>query len=53
MSIKIGLLYHYSDFWYYRSLLYYEKFKKMKRNQEKIRTIYPKSHEKFKNKQQA
>ena len=41
MSIKTGifffdfLLYHYSDFWYYRSLLYYGKFKK---NREKIRT---------------
>ena len=32
MSIKTGLsdflLYHYSNFWYYRSLLYYGKFKK-------------------------
>ena len=44
MSIKTGsvffsdlLIYHYSDFWYYRSLLYYEKLKK---NREKIRTIY-------------
>ena len=41
MSIKTGLfflsdflLFHYSNFWYYRSLLYYVKFLK---NQEKIK----------------
>ena len=41
MSIKTGLfflsdflLFHYSNFWYYRSLLYYVKFLK---NREKIK----------------
>ena len=56
MSIKTGLfsfwflLYHYSDFWYYKSLLYYVKFKKKSgENKNKLRTIYPKNHENFKN----
>ena len=44
------LFYHYFDFWYYRSLLYYGKFKKESGNDKsKLRTIYPKNHEKFKN----
>ena len=38
MSIKTGLsdflLYHYSNFWYYRSLLYYGKLKKKKKMKE-------------------
>ena len=68
MSIKTGLfflsdflLYHYSDFSYYRSLLYYGKSKKIKNKKKnnkkkksgeiknKLRTIYPKDYEKFKN----
>ena len=41
---------HYSDFSYYRSLLYYGKsFKKSRKNKNKLRTIYPKNHENFKN----
>ena len=43
-------LYHYSYFEYYRSLIYYGKhlneFGKIK---NKLRTVYPKSHENFKN----
>ena len=39
------LLYCYSDFWYYRSLLYYRKFfKKSAKKKNKLRTIYPKIH---------
>ena len=57
MSIKTGpffysdfLLHHYSDFWYYRSLLYYGKFKKKSgENKNKLRTTYPQNHENFKN----
>ena len=41
------LFYHYSDFCYCRSLLYYGKFRK--KNREKIRTIYPENDENFKN----
>ena len=56
MSIKTGLfflsdflLYHYSDFSYYRSLLYYGKLKKKSgENKNKLRTIDPKNHENFK-----
>ena len=58
MGIKKGvfflsefLLYHYSDFWYYICLLYYEKLKKKRKNWEKnkkLRTIGPKNHESFK-----
>ena len=51
------LLYHYSDFWYYMSLLYYGKLKKNKikkkkksgENKNKLRKIYPNNHENFKN----
>ena len=44
------LLYHYSDFRYYRSLLYYGKLKKKSgENKNKLRKIYPKNHENFKN----
>ena len=40
------LLYHYSDFSYYRSLLYYGKLKKKSgENKNKLRTTYPKNHE--------
>ena len=43
------LLYHYSDFWHERSLLYYGKFKKKSRkNRNKLQTKYPKNHENFK-----
>ena len=35
--LSYSLLHYYSDFWYYRSLLCYGKFKK---NWEKIRTNY-------------
>ena len=39
----------YSDFWYYRSLLYYGKFlKKWEKTKKKLKTIYPKNHEIFK-----
>ena len=50
MSIKTGFfsfcdLLLYSDFWYYRSLLYYGKSKqKLGKNKNKLR-IYPKNHE--------
>ena len=44
------LLYHYSDFWCYRSLLYYGKFLvKSRKNEKKLRTIYPKNYENLKN----
>ena len=44
------LLYHYSDFWYYSSLLNYGNFlKKYGKNKNKLRTIYSKNHENFKN----
>ena len=36
------LLYHYCDFWYYRSILYYGKLKKSGKNKNELRTIYPK-----------
>ena len=37
-------------FLYYRSLLYYRKFlKKLRKNKKKLRIIYPKNHENFKN----
>ena len=54
MSIKTGLsdflLYNYSDFWFYRSWLHYEKFKKKSgENKNKLRTVYPKNYEQFKN----
>ena len=55
MSIKSGLflrltvLYHYSDFWYYRSFLYYGTLKKLGKNKSKLRTVYPKNLEIFKN----
>ena len=56
MSIKSGvfisdfLLYHYSDFYNYRSLPYNLKFKKKSRkNKNKFWKIYPKNHENFKN----
>ena len=41
------LLYHYSDFW---SLLHYGKFLKSGgKNKNKLRSIYPKNNESFKN----
>ena len=55
MSIKTRLfflsdfpLYHYSNFWYYRSLLYYKKFKKNPEKNNKLRIIYPKNQENIK-----
>ena len=42
----VNFLYHYSDFWYYRSLLYQKISWK---NKNKLRTIYLKNHENFKN----
>ena len=53
MSIKTGFFSFcdfllYSDFWYYRSLLYYGKSKqKLGKNKNKLR-IYPENHENFK-----
>ena len=43
-------MYHYSDFWHYRSLLYYGKFlKESGKSKNKWKTIYPKNHKNFKN----
>ena len=40
------MLYHYSTFWYCRSLLYYGKFlKKLGENKKQLRTLYPRNHE--------
>ena len=56
MSNKTGLLfsdftlYHYTDFWYYRPLVFDGKiFKISGKNKNKLRTIYSKNHESFKN----
>ena len=41
---------HYSIFWYYILLLYYGKIKKrLVENKNKLRKIYPKNYENFKN----
>ena len=42
-------MYHYLDFLYYRSLLHYQKlFKKLGKNKNKLRNIYPTNHENVK-----
>ena len=53
MSIEIGLfflfdflLYHYSNFRYYKLLLCYGKLKKNREN-EKIKKMYPNNHGKY------
>ena len=54
MSFKTGvfdfLLHHYSDLWCYRDnySIMENLFKKLRKNKNKLRTIYSKNHENFK-----
>ena len=53
MNIKTGgvfsnfLLYHYSNFWYYKLLLLWKIGKKKSGENNKLQKMYPNNHEKF------
>ena len=47
---SLTFCYIITDFWYYRSLIYYGKLrKKSEKNKDKLRGIYTKNHGNFKN----